>query len=67
MARDSLTVPDYLENRFLDHSHLLRIVSAVVILLFFTLYVSAGLVAGSLLFEKSFDLDYAVALASAPP
>jgi sodium/proline symporter len=62
VARDSLTIPDYLENRFLDRSHLLRLVSAVVILLFFTFYVSAGLVAGGLLFEKSFGLDYAVAL-----
>jgi sodium/proline symporter len=62
VARDSLTVPDYLENRFLDRSHLLRIVSAVVILLFSIFYVSAGLVAGGLVFEKSFGLDYAVAL-----
>jgi sodium/proline symporter len=62
IAEDSLTIPDYLENRFHDRSHLLRIVSAVVILLFFTFYVSAGLVGGATLFEHTFGLSYETAL-----
>lgn len=62
VAHDSLTIPDYLENRFHDRSHLLRVVSAVVILLFFTFYVSAGLVGGATLFEQTFGLGYQTAL-----
>ena len=62
IAEDSLTIPDYLENRFHDRSHLLRILSAVVILLFFTFYVSAGLVGGATLFEHTFGLSYRTAL-----
>ena len=61
-ARNSLTLPDYLENRFADHSRVLRILSALVILLFFTFYTASGLVGGAILFESSFDLDYQVAL-----
>lgn len=61
-ARDSLTLPDYLENRFHDQTRLLRIFSAIVILFFFTVYTAAGLVGGAILFERSFDLSYETAL-----
>ena len=61
-ARDSLTLPDYLENRFHDSSRLLRGVSAIVILFFFTVYTSAGLVSGAILFQQSFGLDYGTSL-----
>lgn len=62
-ARNSLTLPDYLENRFADSTRLLRILAALVILLFFTFYTASGLVGGAILFENSFGLDYRVALA----
>ncbi len=62
VAEDAITIPDYLNNRFQDTSRILRMISAIVILLFFTFYVSAGLVAGGVLFEKTFGLDYQVAL-----
>lgn len=58
MAKDSITIPDFLENRFNDSSHALRIISALVIIVFFTLYTSAGVVAGGKLFEASFGLNY---------
>ena len=58
VANDSLTVPDYLENRFKDNSNMLRLVSGVVILVFFVLYVSSGIVAGGKLFESTFGLTY---------
>ncbi len=61
-AKDSLTIPDFLENRFGDTSRLLRVISAVVILIFFTLYISAGLVGGGLLFQSSFGMEYQTAL-----
>lgn len=62
IANDSITIPDFLENRFKDHSKILRSVSAIVILIFFTLYTSSGLVAGGRLFESSFGLDYKIGL-----
>lgn len=62
VTNDSITLPDYLENRFQDQSKVLRITSAAVILLFFTFYTSSGLVSGAILFEKSFGLDYSTAL-----
>ena len=62
-ARNSLTLPDYLENRFADSTRLLRVLAALVILLFFTFYTASGLVGGAILFESSFGLDYQLALA----
>ena len=56
VANDSLTIPDYFENRFKDHSKVLRIVSAVVILGFFTFYTSSSLVGGAILLENSFGI-----------
>ena len=61
-ANNSLTLPDFFANRFRDHGNLLRVTSALVILLFFTFYVAAGLVGGAILFESSFGLDYYLAL-----
>lgn len=58
-ANDAITLPDYFGKRFEDRSRMLRIVSALVIVVFFTLYTSSGLVAGGKLFETSFGLDYA--------
>ncbi|WLR42077.1 sodium/proline symporter PutP [Bacillus carboniphilus] len=62
VANDSITIPDFLENRFRDSSKILRVMSAVVILIFFTLYISSGLVGGAKLFESSFGFTYNQAL-----
>ncbi|WP_306137081.1 sodium/proline symporter PutP, partial [Rheinheimera baltica] len=62
VANDSITIPDYFENRFADKTRILRIVSSVVIVLFFTLYTSSGVVAGGKLFESSFGLSYELGL-----
>jgi sodium/proline symporter len=62
IAGNAITLPDYLENRFRDESKLLRSLSALVILVFFTFYVSAGMVGGAILFEQTFGLDYQAAL-----
>jgi sodium/proline symporter len=61
-ANNSLTLPDYFENRFNDKSSVLRVISALVILLFFTFYTASGLVGGAILFESSFGLEYSLAL-----
>ncbi|TMU84801.1 sodium/proline symporter PutP [Bacillus sp. BHET2] len=58
VANDSITVPDFFENRFRDSSRLLRVISAVIILVFFTFYTSSGLVGGALLFQETFDMSY---------
>ena len=63
-ANNSLTLPDYFENRFNDTTRVLRLVSAFVILLFFTFYTASGLVGGAILFENSFGLQYSTALIS---
>ena len=62
LANDSITLPDFFENRFSDNSHTLRIASSIVIILFFTLYTSSGIVAGGKLFESSFGLSYETGL-----
>ncbi|MGD9256618.1 MAG: sodium/solute symporter, partial [Gammaproteobacteria bacterium] len=61
---DSLTLPDYLDRRFNDRSGVLRLLSALFILVFFTFYTSSGLVAGGRLFEEVFGLDYFWAVAA---
>lgn len=61
-AGNSITIPDYLENRFRDKSKLLRIISASFILFFFLIYTASGFVAGATLFETVFGLDYFIAL-----
>ena len=58
IANDSITIPSYLENRFKDRTKLLRIVSGIVILIFFTFYVSSGMVSGAVFFENSFNTNY---------
>ena len=62
VANNSLTIPDFFENRFSDPSRTLRLVSSLVIVVFFTLYTSSGVVAGGKLFESAFHLDYEVGL-----
>jgi len=62
VANDSITLPDFFENRFNDKSRMLRVVSSVVIVVFFTLYTSSGIVAGGKLFESSFGINYEVGL-----
>ncbi len=59
---NSVTLPTYLSHRFDDSSGMLRIVSATVILIFFTLYVASGLKGGTLLFAHSFGATEQTAL-----
>jgi len=59
---NALTLPDYFSHRFEDNSRLLRIFSALVILVFFTIYCASGVVAGARLFESTFGMEYGTAL-----
>ncbi|MBO1513280.1 sodium/proline symporter PutP [Metabacillus bambusae] len=58
MANDSITIPAYLENRFNDTTMILRLFSAIIIIIFFTFYVSSGMVSGGVLFNSILNLDY---------
>lgn len=62
LLNNALTLPEYLEYRFKDDSHVLRIISALFILLFYLFYTSSGLVAGGKLFEAVFGLSYSWAV-----
>ena len=62
VADNAITLPDYFANRFEDKSHMLRVISAVVIILFFTVYTAASLVGGGKLFESSLNLSYGTGL-----
>ncbi|MDF2681763.1 MAG: sodium/proline symporter [Brevibacillus sp.] len=62
VANNSITIPAFLENRFGDGSRMLRLASALVIMIFFTFYVSSGLVSGGVLFENTFHLSYTTGL-----
>ena len=58
VSKNSITIPSYLDNRLRDNTKLLRIASGIIILVFFTFYVSSGMVSGGKFFESSFGLDY---------
>ncbi|MGX5173563.1 sodium/proline symporter PutP [Aliikangiella sp. IMCC44653] len=62
VAADSITLPEFFENRFADKTRLLRIFSSIVIIIFFTVYTSSGVVGGGKLFESSFGLSYELGL-----
>lgn len=59
---NALTLPDFFTHRFADKSGLVRLISALIILIFFTIYCASGIVAGARLFESTFNLDYATAM-----
>ena len=62
IANNSLTIPDFLKNRFKDKSDLLRVISALFIVIFFTVYTSSMFAAGAKLFDFVFGIDYGIAL-----
>jgi len=62
IARNSITVPSFLENRLHDTSKVLRVAAGLIILLFFTFYVSSGMVAGGRYWESTFGGNYLVGM-----
>ena len=60
---DSITIPEFLSNRFNDKSHVLSSVSVLFIVLFFTIYTASGFVACAKLFNSVFGLNYYAGLA----
>jgi len=62
---DALTIPELLAGRHPGRGRSLRILSALFILFFFTIYTASGLVAGGKLFAASFGWDYRSAVLGA--
>jgi sodium/proline symporter len=62
VSGNSITIPDFFENRFRDSKHILRFVSAIAIVVFFLVYTSAQFSAGAKLFSSVFGLNYTVGL-----
>lgn len=62
IAKDSITIPEYFENRFHDKTNILRSLTALVTVIFFTIYIGAGFVSGGVLFSSMFHISYHEAL-----
>lgn len=62
VQNNALTLPDYFTSRFGDKKKILRVSSAIVILVFFAIYCASGMVAGARLFESLFGWSYTTAL-----
>ncbi len=59
---DSITIPEFLTNRFKDKSRILSTISVIFIVLFFTIYTASGFVACAKLFNSVFGMNYHVGL-----
>lgn len=59
---ESLTLSSYFEGRFGDVSGSIRLVSAAMSVLFFTFYITSGLVGMGVLVESLFGLNYVVGI-----
>lgn len=58
VSENSITVPDFFSNRFKDDRKILSSISAIMILVFFTVYTASGFAACGTLFNSVFGLDY---------
>ena len=61
-ANNALTLPAYFAGRFPDKALLLRAITAVIVLVFFSFYTSAGFVAGAFLLKMIFHVHYQIGL-----
>ncbi|WWO96294.1 MAG: sodium/proline symporter PutP [Candidatus Dasytiphilus stammeri] len=59
---NAITLPDYFTYRFDDKEQILRLTSALIILIFFTIYCASGILAGARLFETTFGINYFISL-----
>ncbi len=62
IANNSITIPAFFGNRFRDDTKVLRVVSAIFILIFFLIYTASAFVASAKLFTTVFGLSYMTAL-----
>ena len=62
IANNSLTLPEFFENRYHDSKKILLGISSVVIVVFFLVYTASALASGGKLFNTVFGVDYHIAL-----
>ena len=55
-CKDSITIPDFICNRFRDPTGVSRIIAAIIILVFFTFYTASGFVSCAKLFTSTFGI-----------
>ncbi len=63
IANNSLTLPEFFQNRFHDKKKILLGISSAVIVVFFLVYTASALASGGKLFNTVFGIDYHIALA----
>ena len=61
-AIDAITIPDFFSRRYGDKRHLISMVSALIILIFFIPYTASGFKAVGTLFNSLFGVNYHVAM-----
>ncbi len=62
VANNSLTLPEFFQNRYRDDKKILLGISSIVIVIFFLVYTASALASGGKLFNTVFGLDYHIAL-----
>lgn len=62
VANDSITIPQYLTNRFLSKSRVLQVVCAVVFLVAYTVYAASSVKACGTLFNTVIGIDAKIAM-----
>lgn len=61
-AKDSITIPQYLTNRFLSNSKALQVICAVIFLVAYTIYSASSIKACGTLFNTVIGIDATVAM-----
>ena len=61
-ANDSITIPQYLTNRFKSKSHALQVVCAIIFLVAYTIYAASSIKAAGTLFNTVLGIDANVAM-----
>lgn len=62
LADNSLTIPEFLVNRFQEHKVALRLVTTLSLICFYIYYSVSGFVSGAQVLQIAFSLDYHTAL-----
>lgn len=62
IANNSLTLSAFLDYRFNDKSNMLRIITSVVIIVFFSIYIASGFVGSAKLLSGFFGIEYHTSL-----
>jgi len=62
VANDSITIPQYLTNRFLSKSRALQLICAVIFLVAYTIYAASSIKACGTLFNTVIGIDATVAM-----